>query len=276
MRTQAAVAYGKGQPFTIEEVELAEPAAGEVLVRVVAAGLCETDLMVRDEWYPVPFPAVLGHEGAGIVEAVGKGVRRVAAGDAVVLAFLPCGGCGPCQLGRTPYCHRMLEHNLCTRRLDGSTGYRLGGTPLGGHFFGQSSFARHSLADERTLVKVPDSVEPALLELLGPLETTGNAQVLRAAADATAALGTCAVIGPAPVGTEAVLDVNLLLCGRTLRGIMGGDTGPGATLPALLALHRQGLFPFDRLTRCYPLEDINQAVDDTVNGAVFKPILRMV
>jgi aryl-alcohol dehydrogenase len=366
MQTQAAVTRGKGQPFTIEEVELAEPASGEVLVRLVGTGLCETDLMVRDEWYSVPFPAVLGHEGAGIVEAVGKGVRRVAVGDAVVLTFLACGACGPCQLGRPPYCQRMLEHNLCTRRIDGSTGYRLGGAPLGGHFFGQSSFARHSLADERSVVKVPGPVAPELLELVGSLgcgiqagagailsalrppaasrvavfgaglvglsavmaaralgcttivavdpqparlelaetvgatetvnaeledvvtavrditdggadyalETTGNAEVLRAAADSTRTMGTCAVVGPAPVGTEAVLDVNLLLFGRTLRGVMGGDTGPGATLPTLLALHRKGLFPFDRLARTYPLENINRAVEDTLNGTVFKPIIR--
>jgi aryl-alcohol dehydrogenase len=107
------------------------------------------------------------------------------------------------------------------------------------------------------------------------LETTGNAQVLRAAADSTRIMGTCAVIGPAPVGTEAVFDVNLLLIGRTLRGVMGGDTGPAATLPTLLALHRRGLFPFDRLARIYPLEDINRAVEDTANGTVFKPIIRL-
>ncbi|MCE5191917.1 MAG: alcohol dehydrogenase catalytic domain-containing protein, partial [Actinomycetia bacterium] len=87
MKVQAAVAVGKEQPFIIKELELDEPRAGEVRVRMVASGVCHTDAVVHDEWMPVPMPAVLGHEGAGIVEAVGPGVTSVVPGDKVVLSM---------------------------------------------------------------------------------------------------------------------------------------------------------------------------------------------
>src|SRR3954464_5996798 len=100
----AAVAREKEQPFEIDELELASPRAGEVLVRVVGTGVCHTDLIVRDQWYPVPLPAVLGHEGGGVVEEVGEGVTKVSPGDHVVLSYLSCGKCVPCKKGKPPYC----------------------------------------------------------------------------------------------------------------------------------------------------------------------------
>lgn len=361
---RAALALGKGEPLAIEDIELDSPERGEVLVRVVASGLCETDIMVRDEWFPVPLPAVLGHEGAGIVEAVGPGVRRVSPGDHVVLAYSTCGRCDPCRRRKAPYCDRMLERNLACRRPDGSTGYRRAGVPIGGHFFGQSSFASHTLVDERSVVVVP---RDAPLEILGPLacgvqtgagavlyglrpsarsgiavfgagliglsavlaaavvgcspivvvdpnpnrrelalacgatqtvdaatedvvdavralssggvdcsvETTGNAEVLRSAVDVTAPFGVCGVIGPAPVGTETVLDVNMLLFGRSVRGIIGGDVAPQRCVPRLVALHQQGRFPFDRLLRHYTFDEINTAVADIAAGDVLKPVIHL-
>ena len=98
---KAAVVREKGGPFNIETLTLEAPRRDEVLVRVVATGLCHTDLVARDKGYPVPHPIVLGHEGAGIVESVGADVIKVAPGDSVVLTFLTCGRCKPCRLGRT-------------------------------------------------------------------------------------------------------------------------------------------------------------------------------
>lgn len=361
---RAALALGKGEPLAIEDIELESPERGEVLVRLVASGLCETDIMVRDEWFPVPLPAVLGHEGAGVVEVAGPGVRRVSPGDHVVLAYSACGRCPACRRGRSPYCDRMLERNLACRRPDGTTGYRRAGAPIGGHFFGQSSFATHTLVDERSLVVVP---RDAPLEILGPLgcgvqtgagavlyglrpsarssiavfgagliglsavlaavvvgcspvvvvdpqphrremalqcgatqvvdaatedvvdavraltsggvdcsvETTGNAEVLRSAVDVTAPFGVCGVIGPAPVGTETVLDVNMLLFGRSVRGIIGGDVAPQRCVPNLVALHQQGRFPFDRLLRHYTFDEINTAIADVTVGDVTKPVIHL-
>lgn len=361
---RAALALGKDEPLAIEEIELDSPERGEVLVRVVASGLCETDIMVRDEWFPVTLPAVLGHEGAGIVEAVGPGVERVSPGDHVVLTYSACGRCDPCRRGKSPYCVRMLERNLACRRPDGTSGYRRGGVPIGGHFFGQSSFASHTLADERTLVVVP---RDAPLEIVGPLgcgvqtgagavlyglrpsaansiavfgagliglsavmaaavigcspivvvdphssrremaltcgatqavdastedvvefvralsnggvdcsvETTGNAEVLRCAVDVTAPFGVCGVIGPAPVGSEAVLDVNMLLFGRSVRGFIGGDVAPQRCVSRLVALYQQGRFPLDRLQRHYAFDEINTAIADVMAGEVIKPVIHL-
>ena len=94
MKITAAVARDAGGPFSIEHVVLEEPRMGEILVRIVATGLCHTDLVVRDQVLPTPLPAVLGHEGAGIVEKVGPGVTSVAPGDSVVIGFASCGHCG--------------------------------------------------------------------------------------------------------------------------------------------------------------------------------------
>ncbi len=165
--TEAAVVETGGAPFTLGQVELSEPLNGEVLVRMVAAGLCHTDLGVASGGLPFPLPGVLGHEGAGVVEEVGPGVTRVKPGDQVLLSFTSCGECKNCRDGHPAYCATWLPDNLIGgRRADGSATISRGGEPLGGHFFGQSSFSRMAVIDERSLVKVdPD----APLELLAPL-----------------------------------------------------------------------------------------------------------
>lgn len=101
---QAAVVHQKGGPFHLEKVDITASRHDEVLVRVVATGMCHTDMVARDQVYPVPQPIVLGHEGAGIVEAVGAQVTKVQPGDHVVLTFHSCGQCKPCQEGHPAYC----------------------------------------------------------------------------------------------------------------------------------------------------------------------------
>ncbi|MFI9583543.1 NAD(P)-dependent alcohol dehydrogenase [Streptomyces sp. NPDC052236] len=165
--TAAAVVESAGAGFTLTEIELAEPRADEVLVRMVAAGVCHTDLGVAAGALPFPLPGVLGHEGAGVVEAVGSSVTRVRPGDQVLLSFTSCGRCANCRDGHPAYCDVWLPLNLLGgARADGSPTVSRDGESLGGHFFGQSSFARHALVDERSLVKVPAD---APLELLAPL-----------------------------------------------------------------------------------------------------------
>jgi aryl-alcohol dehydrogenase len=165
--TEAAVVESGGAPFTISTVDLAEPRADEVVVRMVAAGLCHTDLGVASGGLPFPLPGVLGHEGAGIVEQVGADVTRVQPGDQVLLSFTSCGACSNCRDGHPAYCETWLPRNLLGgSRMDGSPTITRDGAAIGGHFFGQSSFARMAVVDERSLVKVaPD----APLELLAPL-----------------------------------------------------------------------------------------------------------
>ncbi|MET8211774.1 alcohol dehydrogenase catalytic domain-containing protein [Streptomyces sp. NPDC005373] len=104
MKVKAAIATAKEQPLSIENVEIDEPCPDEVQVRLVATGVCHTDAIVRDQWYLTPLPAVLGHEGAGIVEKVGSAVTGITPGDRVVLSFANCGACASCNAGHPGYC----------------------------------------------------------------------------------------------------------------------------------------------------------------------------
>lgn len=140
MRITAAVVREEAQPFSVEELELEEPRADEVLVHVVATGICHTDLIVRDQWYPVPLPCVLGHEGAGVVERVGEGVTKVQPGDHVALTFNSCGQCTNCARGRPMYCLNFYQLNFGGARPDGSTDVREVSEAVHANFFGQSSF----------------------------------------------------------------------------------------------------------------------------------------
>jgi aryl-alcohol dehydrogenase len=158
MRLTAAVTESKGAPFVLQELELGELRPKDVLVQVAAAGICHTDLIVRDQWYPVPLPAVLGHEGAGVVERVGSAVVGLAPGDRVGMSFDSCGHCPTCQSARPSYCHRFFEHNFAAARADGTSALSRDGELIHAHFFGQSSFATHALAGERNVVRLPDGI----------------------------------------------------------------------------------------------------------------------
>jgi len=173
-RTKAAVLEAPGAPFTTAEVELGEPGAGEVLVRIVATGLCHTDLGVQAGGIPLPLPGVAGHEGAGVVERTGPGVTSVAPGDKVILSFTSCGECPSCLAGHPAYCATWLPRNLVgALRADDSATTTRDGEPIGGHFFGQSSFAQHAIVDERSLVVVAPDADLTVLAPLGCGVLTG-------------------------------------------------------------------------------------------------------
>jgi aryl-alcohol dehydrogenase len=201
---RAAIVRGKGAPFVIEDVRIGPPTADEVLVRVRAAGICHTDAIVRDQYYPFPLPGVLGHEGSGIVEEVGANVTNVTRGDHVVMTFMSCGQCRQCQRGETAYCSDFFMLNVGGTRKDGSTGTSdAQGHALHDHFFGQSSFGTHAVAHSRNVIKVPKDVP---LEILGPLGCgiqTGAGAVLNALA--VGAGDSVAVFGVGGVGLSAVM-----------------------------------------------------------------------
>jgi aryl-alcohol dehydrogenase len=165
MLIQATVTRVKGAAFEIEELELEELRGDEVLVRVVACGICHTDLIIRDQWHPGPLPAVRGHEGAGVVEAVGASVRKVAPGDHVAMSYGSCGSCHDLAAGRPWVCHDFWGRNFAATRPDGSTALAGGGGPIHSHFFGQSSFATHALATERNVTRLDPDVP---LEVVAP------------------------------------------------------------------------------------------------------------
>jgi aryl-alcohol dehydrogenase len=363
---KAAVVREKGGPFSIETLSLEGPRRDEVLVKVVATGMCHTDMVARDKVYPVPHPIVLGHEGAGIVESVGADVFKVAPGDSVVLTFPSCGRCKPCRLGRIAHCEKTFPLSFGGARLDGSTATVDGqGEKVHDHFFAQSSFATYALATERNVVKVSSDVP---LERLGPLgcgiqtgagavmnalnvrpgtsfasfsvgavgcsaimaaravgattivaidivpsrlevakelgathvidskqtnpveairditdggvdyslEASGNPRALHQAIEALGSLGTCGIVGAAPMGTEVSFDVNnLMIHGKRIRGILEGEGVPDIFIPQLIELNAQGRFPFEKLTKFYSLDQINQAAKDSENGSTIKPIIRL-
>jgi len=211
MKTTAAIAREAHGDFSVEPVELAEPRAGEVRVRIAGVGLCHTDLIARDQFIPIPLPAVLGHEGAGVVEAVGEGVTRVAAGDRVIIAFSSCGHCPRCEEHLPSYCREFPVLNYAGARSDGSTGVTVAGVPVSANFFGQSSFAAHALTHERNLVRIEADDVP--LELLGPLACgfqTGAGGVMRSLA--CPAGSTIAIFGGGPVGLAAVMGAVIQGC----------------------------------------------------------------
>ncbi|WP_087001732.1 NAD(P)-dependent alcohol dehydrogenase [Rhizobium sullae] len=205
MQITAAISRENESAPQLETVELGEHLVDEVKVKVVATGICHSDLMFHG-----PFgarfatkPMVLGHEGAGIVEAVGPGVHGLKVGDHVLLSGNSCGHCASCHTGRTVYCDHMVELCWCGCRADGSSPISQGGTPVSGVFFGQSSFATHVVASERTAVKVPKDVP---LHLCGPLGcgmATGAGSVLEALAVRPGQ--SIAIFGTGAVGLSAVM-----------------------------------------------------------------------
>jgi aryl-alcohol dehydrogenase len=363
---RAAIAREPGQPLQFEDATLEAPRDNEVLVRMVATGVCHTDMVIRDQQYKTPLPMILGHEGAGVVEQVGRNVTTVAVGDHVVMTYMYCGLCAPCATGHPAHCANMGPLNFGGGRMDGSSSAcDHHGGELHDHFFGQSSFATHAIASELNVVKVPKDVQ---LELLGPLgcgiqtgagavlnamkvhagssfaafgtgavglaaimaarvagatkiiavdvnparlqlalelgathavnsretdpvakireltgggadftlECSGRAAVLRQAIDSVGLLGTCGIVGATPEGTEASFNVNdVMIPGRRIMGIVQGDVVSRTFIPELIELYRQGRFPFDRLVKFYPFDQVNQAMADSEAGVTIKPILRI-
>lgn len=203
MQITAAVTRSATDPFSLETLQIESPRAGEVLVRVVATGVCHTDMVMRDQHLPTPQPVVLGHEGAGVVERVGAGVTKVAPGDHVVMTFNSCGRCPSCADHAPTYCYEFFPRNFMGAREDGSSGLSRGGETIHANIFGQSSFATHALCHERNAVKV-DKAAP--LEILGPLGCgvmTGAGAVMNALK--VPAGRSLAVFGAGAVGLSAVL-----------------------------------------------------------------------
>ncbi|MGA8960251.1 MAG: alcohol dehydrogenase catalytic domain-containing protein, partial [Pseudolabrys sp.] len=154
MKITAAVVYERSGPFTIEQIDLCDPRADELLVEVVASGMCATDLHGRDAYYQTKFPKVFGHEGAGIVRAVGNAVSGFRPGDQVVMAYPWCGECPNCETGRQSYCLHAFDLKMNGTRPDGSTLHSKDGKPVYSAFFQQSSFGNFTIANERFAVKV--------------------------------------------------------------------------------------------------------------------------
>lgn len=364
--TRAAVLHHSGGPLTLENLTLSSLRDDEVLVKLVATGICHTDASFMQRPFLVDRPMVLGHEGAGYVEAIGAAVTSVAVGDPVVLSFDSCGHCETCNDDHPAYCHDFVAHNFVGQRADGSTAWQGPTGPVRHAFFGQSSFATRSVCRQRNVIKLDTDADLALMGPLGcglqtgagavlnvlnpqphqtlavfgvgsvglaaimaakargltcivavdvmpsrlekaqalgashvinaktsanvvaevraacppgmhfALDTTANMAVLRQATECLRHRGVCGFVGGATAEAEICVNSrNMMIHGKTLKGIIEGDADPHRFIPQLIGLYRQGLFPMDQLASFYPLEAIHQAMEDAESGVAIKAILTM-
>lgn len=365
MKITAAVVFERSGPFTVGQLDLCDPRADELLVEVVASGMCATDLHGRDAYFPTKYPKVFGHEGAGIVRAVGSGVTKFKTGDHVVMAYPWCGECPNCRSQRQTYCVNGLDLKMNGTRADGSTLHSLNGVPVYGAFFQQSSFGNFTIANERFAVKVRSDAPieqvcalacggqtgaGAVLNVMKPregdsfvvfgvgavglsglmaakiagcdpivavdvhehrlalarelgathtinhagrtdvvaeirkitglgarytLETSALPAVFREAVDGLMPAGTCVLLGSARKGTEASFEMPFLQNGRTVRGVIQGDSVPQEFIPQLVDHIMAGRFPVEKMITFYDLMDINNAADESAAGKTIKPVIRM-
>ncbi|MGI5175195.1 NAD(P)-dependent alcohol dehydrogenase [Dactylosporangium sp. CA-152071] len=210
MQVRAAVTDTPGGPFVIQSVDLEAPRPHEVLVRIAAAGLCHTDLSMQAIWPRRRTPMVFGHEGAGVVEAVGAEVTGLAPGDHVCLTFNSCGSCEQCSAGHPAYCHSQQTLNTSGGRGDGTTPLSRDGAPVHGNFFGQSSFATFVLAHERNTIRVPADLPAVVAAPLGCGVQTGAGTVFNRLRPAPGS--SLVVIGAGGVGLSALMAANVLGC----------------------------------------------------------------
>ena len=364
MKAKAAVTLKNQQAFEVKQIDVDEPKADEVLIRVVASGVCHTDAVARDLEGLVAMPAVLGHEGSGVIEKVGKDVANVKVGDYVVMSFASCHHCENCLSAHPSVCESFNFLNFDGRMADGSTPYHHEGGDLS-IFFGQSSFSEKVVTKAINVVPVDVKNEDEL-SLLGPLgcgiqtgagtvmnylnpavgesiiifgtgavglsaimaaklagcahiiavdvhqhrldlakklgathtingkeqdtvaevrkitgkgahysvETTGVAPVVLQAVHAIKPLGKVAIVGFTGEVTFNI-QADLMGEGKTLVGVIEGDSIPQLFIPKLVELYKQGKFPINELIEFYTLDQINQAFADSASGKVIKPIIRM-
>jgi len=357
----AAVHRHADQPPALEQLVLDDPRAGEVLVRIVACGICHTDLIAPRY---LPLPAVMGHEGAGIVEATGPGVSKVKPGDRVVLTFPSCGNCGCCLDAEPGYCAESQSLWYSGRRADGTPTLTGSDGPVHGAFFQQSSFATYALATERNIVKAPADLP---LEMLGPfgcavqtgagavlntfragagsrlavfgaggvglsaimaariagagtivaidtnperlelarrlgathtvdardgdvarrvegaagggvqfsLETSASVDGFQAALDCLAKRGVCGIVAVPQLGAPFSFAPRALLGGRSIVGIVEGDSVPDLFLPRLFDWYRAGRLPVELISESFDFGRVADALRASQEGRVVKPILRM-
>lgn len=361
-KIKAAVVRNARESFKIEELDIRAPKDNEVLIKITATGLCHTDLIARDQYYPVSLPAILGHEGAGIVEDVGPNVKNLKQGDHVVLTYGACNHCTPCLEGHSSYCQNFFDLNF-VKRAEAAAVNDANKKPVFNGFFSQSSFSTYALATENNTIKVDNDVD---LNILGPLgcgiqtgagavinslkvspgssfvcfgagavglsavmaakiagattiiavdivqsrldlalklgathvvnpliddvvalireitdgganfalESTGRPAILTQGVEILGVRGALGIVGAPKLGTKAEFDVNeLLLSGKTIRGIVEGDSVPNVFIPQLIELYKQGRFPFDKLIKFYSLDQINIAAADSENGSAIKPVI---
>ncbi|WP_434025353.1 S-(hydroxymethyl)glutathione dehydrogenase/class III alcohol dehydrogenase [Neptuniibacter halophilus] len=215
IKSKAAIAWGPNQPLSIEEVDVMPPQKGEVRVRIVATGVCHTDAFTLSGEDPEGiFPAILGHEGGGIVEAVGEGVTSLEVGDHVIPLYTPeCGECKFCLSGKTNLCQKIRETQGKGLMPDGTTRFYKDGQPIY-HYMGCSTFSEYTVLPEISLAKVNKSAPLEEVCLLGCGVTTGMGAVMNTAKVEEGA--TVAIFGMGGIGLSAVIGAVMAKASRII------------------------------------------------------------
>lgn len=215
IKSKAAIAWGPNQPLSIEEIDVMPPQAGEVLVRIVATGVCHTDAFTLSGEDPEGiFPTVLGHEGGGIVEQIGEGVTSVAVGDHVIPLYTPeCGECKFCLSGKTNLCQKIRETQGKGLMPDGTTRFYKDGQPIY-HYMGCSTFSEYTVLPEISLAKVNKDAPLEEVCLLGCGVTTGMGAVMNTAKVEEGA--TVAIFGIGGIGLSAIIGATMVKASRII------------------------------------------------------------
>jgi S-(hydroxymethyl)glutathione dehydrogenase / alcohol dehydrogenase len=215
IKCKAAIAWGPGQPLSIEEVDVMPPQAGEVRVRIVATGVCHTDAFTLSGEDPEGvFPCILGHEGGGIVESVGEGVTSVKVGDHVIPLYTPeCGECKFCKSGKTNLCQKIRATQGKGLMPDGTTRFSKDGQPIY-HYMGTSTFSEYTVLPEISIAKVDPAAPLEEVCLLGCGVTTGIGAVMNTAKVKEGE--SVAIFGLGGIGLSAVIGARLAKAGRII------------------------------------------------------------
>ncbi|MFC5436597.1 S-(hydroxymethyl)glutathione dehydrogenase/class III alcohol dehydrogenase [Rhodanobacter umsongensis] len=258
MKSRAAVAWEAGKPLSIEQVDVAGPKAGEVLVRIVATGVCHTDAFTLSGDDPEGrFPVILGHEGGGIVEEVGEGVTSLQVGDHVIPLYTPeCGECKFCRSGKTNLCQKIRITQGQGLMPDGTSRFSLNGKPLL-HYMGTSTFSEYTVLPEISVAKINKAAPLEKVCLLGCGITTGIGAVLNTAKVEPGA--TVAVFGMGGIGLSVVQGAVMAKAGR----IVVVDTNPAKFEMAKLLGATDFINPKD-----YPDTPIQQVIVELTDGGV--------
>lgn len=215
IKSRAAIAWGPNQPLSIEEIDVMPPQPGEVRVRIIATGVCHTDAFTLSGDDPEGiFPAVLGHEGGGIVESIGEGVTSVAVGDHVIPLYTPeCGECKFCKSGKTNLCQKIRDTQGKGLMPDGTTRFHKDGQPIF-HYMGCSTFSEYTVLPEISLAKVNPDAPLEEVCLLGCGVTTGMGAVMNTAKVEEGA--TVAIFGMGGIGLSAVIGATMAKAARII------------------------------------------------------------
>ncbi|KRE83525.1 S-(hydroxymethyl)glutathione dehydrogenase [Rhodanobacter sp. Soil772] len=258
MKSRAAVAWEAGKPLSIEQVDVAGPKAGEVLVRIVATGVCHTDAFTLSGADPEGlFPVILGHEGGGIVEEVGEGVTSLKVGDHVIPLYTPeCGECKFCRSGKTNLCQKIRVTQGQGLMPDGTSRFSLNGKPLL-HYMGTSTFSEYTVLPEISVAKINKAAPLEKVCLLGCGITAGIGAVLNTAKVEPGA--SVAVFGMGGIGLSVVQGAVMAKAGR----IVVVDTNPAKFEMAKLLGATDFINPKD-----YPDTPIQQVIVELTDGGV--------